>query len=399
MTFALSVDSRYLPYEAQQATAFGLNASTALKAITVVPARRLGLDHRIGRLSKGYDADAVVWDSNPLALGSTPIQTYCDGIAQIEKSYTIVKPEESQHMPKTRDVSQAAAETMKHRGEPPLGPKRSAKNVVFQGVSAIFLKVAGSDVHEEISLASASDRPSVVVVTDGQISCAGTDCMTSQTSDFESIDLKGGVITPGLTSYGSYMGLMEIRQEKSTQDGKIPDILVGSSNLLDGLVTYGKDGALFGGKDQLLAYANGITKGIVHPIQSGMFQGVSYSYATNGKTSLDGLVDEVAAVHVGLGQDQHGATSSQIGVLRALLNGEYSEKTELTKLFKNVARGDVVIVADVRKADIMASLILLKREFPSVRMTFEGAHEAWLVSLSHKPMAFRDGSSSHLLAR
>jgi imidazolonepropionase-like amidohydrolase len=377
------LDSRYLPYEAQQSVAFGLNASTALKAITVTPANRLGLGHRIGHLLKGYDADVVVWDSNPLALGATPVQTYIDGIAQIETSFTIVKPEHAQKMPKTRDVSKEAAETMKYRGDPPLEAKHSAKNIVFQGVSAVYLKRGGESV-QEIRLIPENDdvqlADSRVIVEGGEITCAGTDCATPASGDYESVNLDGGVITTGLTAYGSYLGLMEIRQERVTSDGKIPDTLSEGSSLLDGIVTFGKDGALFGGKDQKIAFANGVTKGVVHPIESGVFQGVSYSYATNGKTSLDGLVDEVAAVHVGLGQSSKISTATHIGVLRALLSGEYPEKTELTRLFKKVAKGDLVLVVEVDKADIMANLVRLKSEFTGLKMTFVGAHEAWLVS-------------------
>jgi imidazolonepropionase-like amidohydrolase len=385
------LDSRYLPYEAQQGVAYGLKPSTALKAITVTPANRLGLGHRLGHLLEGYDADAVVWDSNPLVLGATPVQTYIDGIPQLEQPFTIVKPGKAQEMPKPVDVSVEAEETMKYRGNPPLEAKHQARNVVFQGVSSVFLQNDETLKVEEIDFAAGADaadsiedvrRGSEVHVVDGEIRCIGRDCVRPEGMDFDLVDLKGGVITTGLTAYGSYLGLMEIRQEKVTTDGTMPDTLTEESSLLKGLVVYGSDGANFGGKDQLIAYAHGVTKAIAHPIQSGIFQGVSYSYATNGKTSLDGIVDEVGAVHVGLGQGTKMSTSTHIGVLRALLSGEYEDKTELTRVFKGVAKGDQVLVVDVNKADIMAALIRLKREFPSVRMTFEGGHESWMVSLS-----------------
>jgi hypothetical protein len=49
-------------------------------------------------------------------------------------------------------------------------------------------------------------------------------------------------------------------------------------------------------------------------------------------------------------------------------------------LFKKVAKGDLVLVVEVDKADIMANLVRLKSEFTGLKMTFVGAHEAWLVS-------------------
>ncbi|KAG6834546.1 hypothetical protein H0H93_009038 [Arthromyces matolae] len=50
------LNSRYLPYEAQQAHYYGLDANTALSSITSTPARTAGLGHRIGSLTPGADA-------------------------------------------------------------------------------------------------------------------------------------------------------------------------------------------------------------------------------------------------------------------------------------------------------------------------------------------------------
>jgi N-acetylglucosamine-6-phosphate deacetylase len=40
----------------------GLPPARAVEALTLVPARVLGLEHRLGRLSRGYAADAVILD-------------------------------------------------------------------------------------------------------------------------------------------------------------------------------------------------------------------------------------------------------------------------------------------------------------------------------------------------
>ncbi|KAG7093087.1 hypothetical protein E1B28_009375 [Marasmius oreades] len=50
------LNSRYLHHEAQQAHYYGLSASLALASITTTPARAAGLDHRIGKVKRGYDA-------------------------------------------------------------------------------------------------------------------------------------------------------------------------------------------------------------------------------------------------------------------------------------------------------------------------------------------------------
>lgn len=43
----------------------GVSEKAALKAMTINPARALGLDHRIGSLREGKDADMLVFDGNP----------------------------------------------------------------------------------------------------------------------------------------------------------------------------------------------------------------------------------------------------------------------------------------------------------------------------------------------
>jgi hypothetical protein len=54
---------------------YGLDSSLAIAAVTSTPAELAGFGHRLGYLRKGYDADLVVWDSHPLALGVCYLRT------------------------------------------------------------------------------------------------------------------------------------------------------------------------------------------------------------------------------------------------------------------------------------------------------------------------------------
>ena len=51
-----------LPIEASMAVHYGLSEDLALRAITINPAKNLGLDHRIGSLEVGKDADMILLD-------------------------------------------------------------------------------------------------------------------------------------------------------------------------------------------------------------------------------------------------------------------------------------------------------------------------------------------------
>ncbi len=56
----------YLPLCAGLAVKAGMDEESAWKAITINPARVIGVEKRIGSLEPGKDADIVVFDSNPL---------------------------------------------------------------------------------------------------------------------------------------------------------------------------------------------------------------------------------------------------------------------------------------------------------------------------------------------
>lgn len=76
---ASSGNVRNLPYEAASAVAFGLPREEALKAITLYPARILGIDHRVGTLDQGMDATLIVTDGDPLDIRSQVEQLFIQG--------------------------------------------------------------------------------------------------------------------------------------------------------------------------------------------------------------------------------------------------------------------------------------------------------------------------------
>jgi imidazolonepropionase-like amidohydrolase len=71
--------SRVLLFEAAIAATNGLGMEPALRAITISPAKILGIDDRVGSLSKGKDADAVVFDGDPFEYTSHVQQVLIQG--------------------------------------------------------------------------------------------------------------------------------------------------------------------------------------------------------------------------------------------------------------------------------------------------------------------------------
>jgi imidazolonepropionase-like amidohydrolase len=70
-----------LPYEAGVAVAFGLPAEEALRAVTIQPARILGIDDRVGSLEPGKDATLLITTGNPLDYLASVEQAYIQGRA------------------------------------------------------------------------------------------------------------------------------------------------------------------------------------------------------------------------------------------------------------------------------------------------------------------------------
>ncbi|SHI63406.1 Imidazolonepropionase [Geosporobacter subterraneus DSM 17957] len=70
---------QYLPMCAALAVKAGMDETEALKAITIYAAEILGIDHRVGSIREGKDADLVIWQGHPFELQSTVEYTIING--------------------------------------------------------------------------------------------------------------------------------------------------------------------------------------------------------------------------------------------------------------------------------------------------------------------------------
>jgi imidazolonepropionase-like amidohydrolase len=70
---------QYLPLCAALAVKEGMDEYAALSAITIEAARICRLDHRLGSLKVGKDADLAIWDGDPLEIASSVRYTLVNG--------------------------------------------------------------------------------------------------------------------------------------------------------------------------------------------------------------------------------------------------------------------------------------------------------------------------------
>jgi hypothetical protein len=174
-------------------------------------------------------------------------------MAQLEDPQMSPKPTSFQVLPITPNFDKDAAAAVEHDGLPPLTSKKS-QHTMFTNVSSLYTK---NGHHIDVMDVGEESERLTVVVRNGTITCVdkrGT-CQYLADDYVDIVNLHGGSLAPGLTTFGSPIGLVEIRMEASTNDGKvynpldndIPSIIGGGEQSIIRAV----DGLQFGGRNTL----------------------------------------------------------------------------------------------------------------------------------------------------
>src|SRR5215468_7530939 len=84
VTIAITTDHPVVPinflvHQAALAVKDGLDRDTALRALTINPARIAGIDDRLGSIEPGKDADLVLWSGDPLDVLSRAVRVFIEG--------------------------------------------------------------------------------------------------------------------------------------------------------------------------------------------------------------------------------------------------------------------------------------------------------------------------------
>ncbi len=376
------LNAQHVVFEAAKAYHYGLPYHAALASVTTAPAERLGLGQRLGKVKPGFDADLVVWDSDPLSVGATPVQVWIDGAAQFDHPVELEKPPSP---PTAPDASLADV--------PP--PSASLDHVIFTGLARVLL--TGRE-------ATASDGPGAatalnVVISDGRIACVGpcTDHVRAASAD-----------GARLVAFAP-IGLREIDAERDTDNG--PADVFGRA----------VDGLALDTKKLRVSHDYAATRAISAPALTGGFthHGTSVGFLTGAAHALApaAVFAPDLAVHRTLTlAAKRGPTpsiSTAVGALRhALLQAvaaatnanananatdPFSEEAYLAK----VVAGELPLAVTVHSADAIAALLSVKA---LVDETIAAKAAATSTSSSAEaPPKIRlvivGGAESHLVAR
>jgi hypothetical protein len=380
------LNSQHVVFEAAKAYGYGLPYHAALAGVTSAPAELLGMGERIGKIVEGFDADIVVWDSDPLSAGATPVQVWVDGAPSFKDPVELKKPIAP---PVTPDIS--------------LGrdlEKREIKDsAIFTGITNVHLDLTTKTY-------SATDK-AVAIITNGILSCIGpcaSELAIAKTANTPTFALQNGYITPPFTAFGSSLGLVEIDAERDTHDGPPP----GDS------ITRAIDGLAFGGKQLTTAYEHGVTNAITAPSSGSIdAKGISVGFKTGAKHKLEkgAIWDDEVALHYVLTLTAKGDKTPSISSVISQIRGKlltavddlasnststlaatkdaYDEKAYL----KRVVAGSLPLVFTAHSADTIASIISLKSEIETAGSA--SSTSATTLSLN---VIILGGAESHLVA-
>lgn len=77
------IEQKHLPLCAALAIKSGMDPFEALKAITINPARHIGIEARVGSIEVGKDADLVIANGSPFEIQTEIVQVFIDGVGMI----------------------------------------------------------------------------------------------------------------------------------------------------------------------------------------------------------------------------------------------------------------------------------------------------------------------------
>ncbi|KAK1624377.1 amidohydrolase [Colletotrichum phormii] len=379
------LNAQHVVFEAAKAYKYGLPYHVALASVTTAPAERLGLEYRLGKIKAGFDADIVVWDSDPLSVGATPVQVWIDGTAQYDEPVRLNKTYEGTLVP---DES---------LGEVIEKPQIMRGDIVFTGISKVLHSVT-------VEGLAADEKTYNVAISNGKISCVGScEAELQAASGPESflIHLKNGYLTPAFTAFGSTIGLNAVDSERNTDNGAD-----------GGKFSRGVDGLALDTEKLQVAHRYGVTRAISVPkfTALGTHHGTSTGFLTGAGTILDraAVFSRDAAVHYTLdlsaksGTDGISSMSAAVGELRRKLLKAVSsfaanddipveERYSESAFLRQVVKGQMALVVTVHSADTIAALL-------DVKSTVEDAVSELIESPKKLRLVVYGGAEAHIVA-
>ncbi len=182
----------------------GMTEDQALAMITINPAKQLGIDHRVGSIEVGKDADLVIWDGHPLSVYAKPQITLIEGEVYFQRR--------DAHKVDNINQKKLKLDAFEYKPSPPTirqGSKYAITNATVHTVSGPVIENG------------------TIIISDGRITAVGVEIPVP--ADAIVFDGKGKHVFPGFIDAGTQIGLLEFGQvpvaSDTTEAGELnPDI-------------------------------------------------------------------------------------------------------------------------------------------------------------------------------
>lgn len=408
-------ESRFFLRTGASAVRGGMTDAQALQALTLQPARMLHLDHRLGSLETGKDADLVVLSGPPFSVYTQVLQTYLDGRLVFDRG---------RHRDWTYQAGGfAVADPDRVPATPPLVAPPPAvqapplpEGATRATAASKRLAILAGRVHP---VSGPPIRDGVVLVEDGKITAVGPRAQVKLPDGVPL--LTAAVVTPGLIDVASCVGLSGAANVPADQDqDERSDPLQADLRALDG----------FNPDEGLLEFVRreGVTTIHAIPGRVNVLAGQTGVFRTAGTTAERMALRVPAGLLVNLGETPRSAYPNKAPTTRmataALIRAAFTRAAAHARkpagkdrpadprnevLAQALDRKLPVIFA-AHRADDLLTAVRLAKEF-NLDARLQLATEAYLVAdelararlpvFLHPPMQRIGGSletlNSHLL--
>jgi imidazolonepropionase-like amidohydrolase len=378
-------ESRFFLRTGAIAVRGGMPEDRALRALTIHGAEMLHLNHRLGSLEKGKDADFVVLSGSPFSVYTHVLKTYIDGVLLFDRS------RQQDWTYQTGGFALADRDRLP-KMPPPLAPLKSVKAPALDEKSidkekSSRLAVLAGRIH---TVANGDILDGVVLIEDGVIKAVGPRDKVEIPKGTTHVG--AAVVTPGLIDAHSVVGLSGALNIPADQDhDELSDPIQAELRVLDA----------FNPDEALLEFLRreGVT--VVHavPGRSAVIAGQTGIFRTSGTTADRMALRSPAGLLINLGEVPKQAAGGKAPTTRMatanLIRTAFTQaKNHAAKKAKDADKvpanpkldalalaleGKVPVIFAAHRADDLATALRIAKEF-HLNARLDLATEGYLIA-------------------
>jgi imidazolonepropionase-like amidohydrolase len=285
-------ESRFFLRSGAIAVRGGMTEAAALRALTLTPAKVMHLDHRIGSLEKGKDADFVVLSGPPFSVYTKVLETWIDGKKVFDAKNESQRPYRDGGFALPNGIE--PPKVPEGKPLPPVKPvDKTAGRPAKAGPAPLVIRA------DRIHTAAGRPIPNgLIFIEGGKVRAVGS--ITELVVPENATVLRAKEVTPGLIDPMTCIGLSGAWNIPADQDQDEPsDPNQADLRVLDG----------FNPAEPLIEFAraNGVTVLHTTPGRVNVIAGATGVFRCRGATAEDAALNKSFAVLVNLGESPKAA--------------------------------------------------------------------------------------------